>query len=244
MKKFLICTLFTLLIATTACAQICIFTCVIKDITNAGYQAIKLAELKSILTLAGEQTQLARDVQDAAKRVQEKERTFTRIIDRTSNIDDSKSRIINQVIRRFQNGNSITYRMDAEQWENTFAMGRTSKNPEYGLRMNTRSMETVTAALSTLQHIAHETEVNAQKLDELSKALATATDPEKRQSVEASLALLRTHQRTLRQALGLSETNLDASIDAIQIDAAANAVMQQRRDQKALRDYANSFNHQ
>jgi len=244
MKEFLACTLFVFLTTTTACAQICIFACVIKDVTNASYQAVKLAELKSILTQVGEQTRLARDVRDATKRIREKERAFTVNIDRVTSIHESRSRIVNQIIRHFHDGNAITYRMDASQWNKTFAMGREPTDADYGQIMNVRSMQTVAGAMGTLQEIARETQENAQKLDELSRAFTRAHRIEERTSLEASIALLRARQKTLRQMLMLSEINLDASMNAVQVDAAANASIQQHRDQEDLRDYIHTLTRQ
>ena len=242
MKKIILSWLFlTLLTATTACAQVCFITCIVKDVTNATYQALKLTELQAILRQAGEQTKIAQEVRDAAKRAQRQYHSFANEADRAIAVDNAQTRIIGQVVNRLRASGAISYHMDAREWSNTFAMGRPTDDPDYDIRMNERSMETVTATMSTLQGIAAQTEQTAVQLDLLAERLDRAATLEERQAIESSIILLRSRHKTLRDILKLSLTNLDGTLDAVQLDAGVNAVTKYRQDQEAIHKLAKSL---
>ncbi|MCY3630501.1 MAG: hypothetical protein OXG94_10885 [Bacteroidetes bacterium] len=238
MKKFVsMCAFLALLTAGTACAQVCIITCVVKDVTNVVYQGLKLVELRAILQEVSEQAQIARDVRDGARRARDKYRAFTGEIDRAVFIRDARARVVDQVVDQLHASGAISYSMDADQYDEVFAMGRPIDDPDYVLNMNTRAMTTVTATLASLKEIAAQAERDAETLDILAARLERAQTLEERQAVEASVTLLRARHKALRATLAVSETNMNGAMNAVGLDAGANAIMNHRRDQQALRDY-------
>jgi len=200
-------------------------------------QIKNIAQFRAQLQQLSEQTKIVKEVRDAARRARREYQTLTNTIDRAVRISDARSGITRQLNERLHGG--ISYHMDARQWSETFAMGREeSIDADYGLHMNERAMETVTATMSTL-HI-HEDEVArlTEHLDVLGAQLPHTKSSEERQAIQASIALLEAQREVRQTQLDIARANIKGTLQAMQIDAAQNEAMQQQRDRKNLQEYA------
>ena len=208
------------------------------DPTNLAAQIKNLAQFRAQLQQLTKQTQLARDVRDAARRVQQEHRSLTRVIDRATRIAEAQAGVVTQLNDALQQGHTISYHMDAQEWSDTFAMGRPTDDPDYDIRMNERSMETVTATMSTLQ--VHEDEIRrlTHQLDILGAQLAQTDRLEERQTIQTSITLLEAQREVQQTQLDLARANIKGILQAVQLDAAANATLQYRRDREAVQEYA------
>jgi len=216
----------------SATAQVIAF-----DPTNMAAQIKNIAQFRAQLQQLSEQTKIVKEVRDAARRARREYQTLTNTIDRAVRISDARSGITRQLNERLHGG--ISYHMDARQWSETFAMGREeSIDADYGLHMNERAMETVTATMSTL-HI-HEDEVArlTEHLDVLGAQLPHTKSSEERQAIQASIALLEAQREVRQTQLDIARANIKGTLQAMQIDAAQNEAMQQQRDRKNLQEYA------
>lgn len=237
LKAIFILCIFSMWGSLPAIAQVIAF-----DPTNMAAQIKNIAQFRAQLRQITEQTRIAREVRNATQRARREYQSLTNTIDRATRIADARAGITRQLNERLQSG--ISYHMDAKQWSETFAMGRVIEDVDYSRRMNERAMETVTSIMSILQ--IHEDEVMriTEQLDVLGKNLTQSKSPEQRQAIQASITLLEAQREVQQTQLDIARANIKGTLQAVQTDAAANAVMQYQRDQTALQDYAKRLKQQ
>ncbi|MXZ58163.1 MAG: hypothetical protein F4Z16_06735 [Rhodothermaceae bacterium] len=237
MRSSIFLALFLFVAPLTAQAQMISF-----DPSNMAAQIKNLAQFRAQLRQLGEQTKIAKDIRDAARRAKSEYRELTRDIDRVTRIAEARQGVVTQLNEALQaNGSIISYDMDAHEYGEVFAMGRPTGDPDYALNMNERTMATVTATMSTLK--VHEEEISrlTRDLDVLGDRMGTATTLEERQAIQTSITLLEAQREVQQTQLDIARVNMNGAMNAVGLDAGVNAIMNHRRDQQALRDYIHAI---
>ena len=242
LKAILISSVICVAMTSPATGQVIAF-----DPSNLAAQIKNIAQFRQQLRQLGEQTDLAREVRDAAERAQREYRSFTSAVDRAINLSKAQENVVEQLNQTLNRGGSLSYHMDARGWSDTFAMGRTSNGDsptqsarEYDHAMNARTMSTVTATMATLQTQEAQVRETTARLDRLGVELERASTIEEKQAIQASIVLLETQREIQESQMEITQLNLSAVLQAVETDAAANAAARQAQEKAAMQQFIDS----
>ena len=221
MKTTLI--LFTLLIcasavtpAVTRDAEAQILT---KDLANLAMQAAKIRQIKRQLNAVRDHLQIARAARDAARRRITQYDAFMREADRL--LPRRGKDFLHDLNAPLRGNGVVSYLMTQEQWQAAWAMEKAPPSKTYQRDVNRRTMTTITATMAAMQKQQRSLDETTDTIQKLSTRLRTARNPEERRDLQTQIAILETQQVAEETQLLITQTSLEAVMNAQSTDAAA-----------------------
>ena len=189
------------------------------DKGNLAKQGTLLRQMVEQLTQSREHLQIARAARDAARRRITQYDAFMREADR---LLPRRGKDFLYDLNAPLRGNSVvSYLMTQEQWQAAWAMEEAPPSKTYQRDVNRRTMTTITATMAAMQKQQRSLDETTDTIQKLSTRLRTARNPEERRDLQTQIAILETQQVAEETQLLITQTSLEAVMNAQSTDAAA-----------------------